>query len=581
MTSPMDLTLGALSTNGHAGPGPDDRLSVIVERPDGTQIRWGEDELAAANIPLDLSFGSSMPGGFKGLQTTLLRDIGVTSREGMFDDVRVLGPGGVVVWEGRLQQMPVSTDQGGRVTPQAVGWAAHLDDDATFREIYVDRELSSWGSQPSRRRQKKLSNPLSPFDGGTAWGSNDGGAVGPVLTLLVSRIPPWQSAAGRPDIASVYPGGGIDLGAVEFRYASLQNLDSSWRQCVVGMTSLDGDADTGFSELTGQQLAPNSLRFWSAPAGTKLLEIELTYVNWPAGNSDAEYGMSVAEVAVYGRHNLSGVRGPSYTGAGEGPYGYRASEVIPDVLRRAAPLLTFTTGPDGSIRPTDYPIPHLVFRDPVTATDPIERLNAFHQWDWGVWEDRRFWWTPRGAQGRTWRIATADGLDLSLEGDTTDAIYNGVLVTYTDFAGVSRTVGPPGTSAEATDARLESTDPTNPATVHGIRRRGVLQLSTATDQEGATVIGQAWLNAQATATRRGSATVYGWVTDEHGTLHPVSRVRAGDTLIVEDRPDDPPRRIVETNYSHTARTNALTLDNSAATLEAILERMGVALVGRL
>lgn len=554
-------------------------LSIVVDRPDGTQIRWAGDELDARNIPVDLAFSTSMPGGFKGLVCTLLRDLGLPGREGLFDRVRVLGPGQEVLWEGRIQQMPASTDSGGRVQPQAVGWSAHLEDDATFRRIYVDRELSGWGGRPLQRMISLAGfAQLAAADGDVGvWAQSDGAGVGPGIRLTI-KGPAWSSAQGRPERGVTYQGGGLDLAEVEHRWIGSKNL-GGWFLPLEGFAAADGDATTSAVYTAGSTVVAGQRRSLSMAAGTRRIDTSLRYEAYPAGSADYTYEVYLVEVAVYGRHGVPGVRGRSYVGAGQGPYGFRASDVLPDVLSSAAPLLRWTTGPGGTITPTDYPISQLVFADPTTAADVVGRLNAYHYWDWAVWEDRTFFWGPRNS-GRTWSISTEDGLDLSLEGETTDAVHNGVLVQYQDFGGMSHQLGPPGSLAEATDDRLISYDESNPATIHGIRRWAVLTLSRATDREGAATIGQAWLGAQATATRRGSATVYSTVTDDQGQAHPVWRIRAGDQLVVTDRPDDPPRRIIETNYVHASRSIALTLDNSAATIDAMLERYADAFAGQ-
>lgn len=560
-------------------------LSIVIDRPDGTSIRWGGDELDAANVPNDLSFGTSMPGGFKGLSCSLLRDLGSQGREGLFDIVRVLGPGQEVVWEGRIQQMPASTEAGGRVNPQAVGWSSHLEDDATFREIYVDRETGSWGGRPLQRRISLTNASYKVSDGGVAWAAAGGNAVGPALDLTIPGTT-WSTAVGRPDYGLTYQGGGVDIGSVEYRFFNPRELSSGWNLLLEGFLGADGDNVPAVNQLlwTGNAVQNNpGLRWtWSFVPGTRRVDTSLrcTAATSVEGDQNKTWGLYGAEVAVYGRHGLTGTRGRSFTGAGQGPYGYRMSDVLPDVLRRAAPLLKFSVGANGTIAPTDFAIPHLAFKEPTTAADVVQKTNAYHFWDWAVWENRTFWLKPRGT-GRRWSIATADGLDLSLEGDTTDNIYNGVVVQYQDFAGVGHSIGPPGSIAEAQDGRLVSKDENNPATIHGLRRWGVLSLSAATDAEGAAVIGNAWLGSQATASRRGSANVYGTITDERGVAHPIHRIRAGDTLTVTDRPDDPDRRIVETNVNWAQRSNTLTLDSSAATLDAILERYGVSFTGTL
>jgi hypothetical protein len=61
----------------------------------------------------------------------------------------------------------------------------------------------------------------------------------------------------------------------------------------------------------------------------------------------------------------------------------------------------------------------------------------------------------------------------------------------------------------------------------------------------------------------------------------VSRVRAGDYVSIADHPADVPRRIIEARYNHGSRQATLNLDNTPYLLDAILPRLGAALVGVL
>lgn len=546
---------------------PDDRLSVVVTHPDGTTTMWGPDEVDAGDVPVDLSFKTSIPGGFADMTCSLLRNLAATQREGLFDDIQVIGPGGAIRWEGRLQQMPGSTDQGGRVTPQAVGWSSHLSDDGTAREIYLDRTQERWGPTALPRKMG-VAPSYKLFDGQANYQQEGGNAAGPALHLNIEGYA-WSAAEGRPLCELAYDSGGIPIGQVFGNWYSNVASDGNWNFILYSATPEPGAGYSLLQRFSGADPLPAAGYGFSvsAPAGQPNLLIQLHYGLAPAGSANKTYFSGVAAPAIAGRHGVPFVNG-----------GVRASDVIAHTLSRWAPLLRFTKDAGGTITPTEFGIRHLVFPEATTASEIIERVNAYHVWDWAVWENRTFHYGPRGG-GRTWAIATADGLDLSLEGDTTDRIYNGVVVSYADYAGTAHTIGPTGSGAQIIDDRLRSQDPTNPATTHGIRRWGTLPLSVPTDANGAATIGQAWLIEQSDATRRGSATVRGWVQDDTGALRPVSEVRAGDRLIVTDRPDDPARRIIATDYTHAGRSNTLTLDSTAASLDAILARVTDALVG--
>jgi hypothetical protein len=225
--------------------------------------------------------------------------------------------------------------------------------------------------------------------------------------------------------------------------------------------------------------------------------------------------------------------------------------VIANIVSRAAPLLTVASG---AIQATTFVIPHLVFADPTTAESAIQLVNAYHGYDWGVYDNKQFFYRASDPALLTWQARLSTGARLDLEGDTAEQVFNGVYVTYQDATGQKKTVGPTGASADDTSASLLDASTTNPATAHGITRRwGMLEISQTTTLAGATQLGSIWLSEHSAPQRRGTLTLTGTVTHPTEGEVPVSRVRAGDYVSIADHPADVPRRIIEARYTHGSR----------------------------
>ena len=175
----------------------------------------------------------------------------------------------------------------------------------------------------------------------------------------------------------------------------------------------------------------------------------------------------------------------------------------------------------------------------------------------------------------------SDGAHLDFEGDTAPAVYNGVVVRYTDPAGAVKRVGPPNaTNVDATDSSLADTTTTNPVNSHGIPKRyATLDISQVTTQAGAIQLGAVWLAEQALPQRRGQVVITG--TAHHPTAgdQPTWRVRAGDWIRIADHPNNQPRRIIATSYDNDSATVTCSLDNTSHKLDAILGRLGAGLIG--
>jgi hypothetical protein len=539
-------------------------VSIAITTAGANVFRWGPDEWNPENIPQALAFSNAIPGLFKICSITLARKLTVDYSDlNLLDDIVIYGAGNKVLWEGFITQLPRTHQDAFSIVVGAVGYAAYLMKATGFRELYIDRDLSAWG-EPSLQRRIDLSGGGYRFEGSASTGMQDPGSGGSEPGISLS----FSTFDTNIEIGEAwYHGGGADIGEVryDFLVPTGGSKDTDWNDQI--LLSSD-DRTTSYDGGTDHDKVPANDQVTTATvAGRKYAAMQSGYAGTFTGSSNQV--TACAAVRVIGTHGLP------ITGADKTTEGVLASDVVVDAVKRAAPLLSI-----GEIVATDFPIPHLSFRTPVTAQDVIMAANVFHLWDWGVGPGKKFFFRPPDPTRMCWVARLDEGTKLDLDGEQSADLFNGVFIDYTDEAGVARTAGPPGSGADTEDAALVDASPSNPINAHGIDRDWAsLNISRMCVTPAAVQLGRIYLAEKSLPQRRGTLIVTGTVGHPSGGRRSVAEMWGGHYVRVADHPVDVPRKIIEAQYTHDSEVATCSLDNTSQKLDAIMERYGVRLMG--
>jgi hypothetical protein len=543
------------------------RISHFVELPNGRPVRWGADESNPANVPSGVEHVSSMPGGFESARCDLARkpEIDYGDPRG-FATWTIHDAAGEVISETRIQR---AADGDKSISPEGVGWQAHLEDDKTASFVPIDRDLGRWQGVSARRR-----NDLKGVGGNDTSPTNDGQAIAdlstglPMLRLELSghmpggsfaRAESWYDAGAGNRIAGLIFGsdGGVNHTNGNFNLAAFgDDTDTA-----SGVTAAIGSVSGGTTLATAYRAFDAAKRWahirwlWSGGAYTA---------------DEHERWRDVRDMAVIGYPAL-----PLYGAAGA--EGVLASDVVAYALERWAPGLTFTVGPNGSIVPTTFVIPHLPFNAKTTVGEMIRQALRFELPDWAVWAKRTFHMHPRGERGRRWKFRTGP-TKLKSTGQDTARVWNAIMVSFRDPDGSTRIVGPPGSGVDVESTSLQDADPLNLANQADVPRIDLLDMGKVSRADAAIETGRLFLELAKLIDRSGSAEIVGHAIDDRGVVHPFHHVRAGDLGSWVDAADTSYRRIVRASHNHTSQSATLDIDAPPDALDALLQRMDVELV---
>lgn len=519
-------------------------------------VRIADDSRHGAQIPQDLTFSTVALGGYEELSCSLLTDAIAKLDPPPDAKVRVVFDAGARVgFEGRVDQLPLSKERGRNVAVAALGQNCLLDDDETLRWLGISRDTSQFGASPDDRLDYLNSVPLRPAGDASP---SDGG-----LRLALSGET-WTSAAGRPIAEAAITTAPIGVARVlgTFRkkaaaagstaYPSrIQSFDASW-----GL--LDQSPDYGSTAGDAQTVD------WSPTTPAQRLAI---FTHAVAGSGDSGNLQHLYEsLALVGDHGLQ------LHGSGPGNYGLLWSDVLEHLVQRFAPR-EISAGHIATSQ-AELALRHLAFDGRSTLSQIITQGSDMHQWSWGVWEGGRLHSGPYGTgRARTWFVSENDpGVRMRLAGVSRSQLWTDVVVDYRTPSGDTRSVGAPGTIAEAHDERLALADPTHPLLARGRRRRKAMSLDIVADQALATQLGRIWLAEANAARRAGQLTVQSFVRDANGVKHDPIEMQGGDHVVITSGPDQTPRRLMRTSWSPRGGLVG-DLDRNSQRLPALLAQL--------
>lgn len=495
------------------------------------------------------------------------------------DALRDLTPGAPIavrygldwVWDGIVNE-PSQHDRGGRVEAAiaGVGKRALLRRD-TYRENYVDRDLTRWGPMSVQRQINYIAGGYAPSDPSVLPDATSG-----VPSVLERFNGQWDGVTGRPVVEAFYDAAGIPIGSIYYTWTKGLNVgaaDVNWGWGVV--LSVDDVASTidNSGNLRAAGVGSGTL---TATASNRIFACLQHYYSLNAagtyGAINTPYDIFWSYVAVYGNHGL--------TKRGIDPKGFYTSDIATDALTRSGVPLDITTG-DASA----YTLGHCTYlTDTFFEQVPLDMADLMG-WHFGIWEPRTiFGTTPQALfipppTDATCIVRRADCDEVVEPSIRYDKLYDTCKVAYTDTA-----TGRPAT------VTVTQTNPL--AQQYGVDAGTLLLTAGLSSSGAATSLGTFALQlSQQSARGSGSATLPQMVSLPMGGSKPSILLKAGrDRLRISDLPTVGSslavgtnrfdtfliRRVETTVDEHSVPRTRVDFDTGSDLLAVLVARLAVA-----
>lgn len=521
-------------------------LNVTVTNETGFTELWDPNDPDPTKRPMGMKFGTRRGEGYAGGSLDLFRKIDRDYDDlGLLNDVTFLSLYGEHAYEGRIAGLPRSLSESENVTVQLVGWMAH-GRDRKFMDTFIDSDLDNWEMRPRYPRLASILVTANLFDAEIITTSES--VIG--AQLATQLVGPWN----RTSISETWYdiGAGSRIGGIYVRSDwdgnSVNDADPNWSRNIYSSSGENGVFDGISGRLNGSGVIA---AYYPFTAPTRYALLQATYAVAAGGNGQ-RYPYYWGYLTVYGDQGLPRV--------GAEPKGLLASDIMINIAQRFCPKLN-TSG----IQPSKLPIHQAAYRDPIDPYDAWLDLNKYELNELCVWENKTLCLYEADLTKADWYVELEE-IDLDLQGDTTDNLLNGIVVTYVDvFTGTTIRLLP--------DAfpELQDRDPSNPANKFNIAIWTEIELTTPTTEEEALAAGRAALAEKQLLNSPGTIKLIGHIRDYTGQWQQGWKVHATETVSITNHPNPNPRFIVETDWDQDTLLLSMTVDNTSNRIEAVLD----------